>query len=246
MTELGPVLLTLVLDPAVARAVSLNQDEHPGSLTLQLDSLGRIDNLEFFSFPSSDSRSINEGLDFASASYALSPDRFDISFSLAYDTNSVRARASAEIDFSVTVPTTYTLSGVFAAENLDEVANQFGQSQQRVYLEDRTAGGFPVGAVLFDGVQFSTTTASSSFVLGDAGVAAGSLTGILVPGHRYRYHYEAFVIAPNSGSISQATASESFTVSFAPEPVPTMGLWAVLFALCMLVGLRANLIAAAL
>ena len=71
--------------------------------------------------------------------------------------------------------------------------------------------------------QYSFNTPNQSFTLGgtdgDGHTLTGSLTGNLLAGHTYRWHYLAYIQAPTGGD-DGASASGAVTLKIAEATVP--------------------------
>jgi hypothetical protein len=161
------------------------------------------------------SSSIDRGAS-SESEYDLSNDAFDITLDhYRLSTYGSYGWSTGDIYFSVDQDVNYTASGSYTAVDADGRLIDL-----RAWLYDITGI-----SMLFDSTQQSRSTPDESFTLGltEADYAplnsfSGSLTGTLVAGHDYRFHYFAMLLANPSSSTTAATASGSVSLTFIPEP----------------------------
>jgi|GEM_PF-3590977 len=108
--------------------------------------------------------------------------------------------------------TTYSLSGMFSATDVDSPGRVYSQ----VYLHDTVSGA---SGYLFRDISESYDTANESFNLEVAGdgdkfsYTIGSLTGTLLAGHNYRFYFNEFIQAyPTADQGASATGCVTLSI----------------------------------
>lgn len=117
--------------------------------------------------------------------------------------------------FTVDADTTYTLSGAYNVRDSSTAGVVFLYS----YLYDYTTNVY-----LAESYQHSDSTVNESFTLGGLGgdyynYSSGSLSGSLLAGHLYSWHWNAAMQAyPDSDGGASATGSVVLKIGDLPEP----------------------------
>lgn len=134
--------------------------------------------------------------------------------------------------FTVDAATTYQASGYYNADDIS--ATNGGSASLNVHLRDQTTGQW-----LFQSYQLSRNTVDESFVLGGTGgdtsnYNVGSLSGLLVAGHDYRFHFGTGLQAnPDADDGASALGNVTLTLGgdFDTDPVPepaSIAMWSVM------------------
>lgn len=159
------------------------------------------------------STSVNGGAT-SESSYVFSNDGFDVTFDHTRSSSSnSRAQSSGNIFFQSDVDILFSASGGYAITD-----SEGRKASLNIYLFNVTTASF-----VFTSNQISQSTANESFVLGGAGgdlinSGFGALTGTIIAGDVYVFHYEALIQTAPTASISGATALGGAGIQFVPEP----------------------------
>ncbi len=159
-----------------------------------------------------------DGASFAEATYSLSNAGFDISFDLTRSLELYsRAEARGEIFFTVDEDVLYTATGSFTV--LEPVGYRFvGFGANLLDTTSETIG-------LFGNTQRSETTAGEHFLLGEVGGDSynqfyGSLTGMLLAGHEYKFDYKSQMFTNNFQTSASSSSTGFYSLTFTPVPEP--------------------------
>ena len=136
-----------------------------------------------------------------------------------------------QMNFTADANTTYSLSGEFKASDASTAGYLYFES----FLRDLTSS-----TTLAYSNQVSGGTLNESFVLGGSGgdnsnIFAGSLTGSLIAGHQYNWHYYALTEAyPDADGGATATGYARLDIgggasSSVPDNVSTIAMMGVAF-----------------
>jgi len=166
------------------------------------------------SLPFDGSHVATQGGSHSRAAYHLGLDAITISSS-GTRAGSLDSRANVQptIFFSVSVDTSYSISGAFS---VDDAGLSGKYAELTVTLTDLNTS-----AVMFHSAQASRGVTDLSFVLGGSAgnrinQLTGSATGLLTAGHQYSLYYGSSIYADNSGD--PASFVGSFGMQLVPEP----------------------------
>lgn len=201
----------------IASAVTLNDG---GTTNLEAVARDRnvafpantIDALSPLSLPFSGSHTAVVGNSSSNVEYTFTEGGFEIASSSTRDGSlDSFANAQGDIFVSVLVDTPYALSGHFTASDPTGKWISMTASLTDVDTSD----------VLFHNEQASFGVVDRAFVLGgmegnQTSELSGTLNGLLLGGHRYRFHYGNSLYASNTGGLASATGA--FEFAFVPEP----------------------------
>ena len=159
-----------------------------------------------------------DGLAASEAGYSLTNSGFDITLDHARTGAYLSiAQSSGYIYFSADQDIDYIASGSYTA-----VDPSGRRTLLYSRLHDDTAGSY-----VYRAEQQSYTTVNESFTLGGSGgdsynFNSGSLTGTLIAGHNYQFHYNTFVLADTTASPSGVTGTGNVSLTFVPEPTTAL------------------------
>lgn len=186
-----------------------------------------IDTAQVTALPFSHSTAIADGnLATLSAEHLFSNDGFAITVEHMRSgcclTNREFARSNGNLRFSVDEQINYMATGSYSAVDVGSVGGYVGLAGS---LFDETTSVYA-----FQSEQSSDLTANESFELGGTegdliNRYQGSLTGILLPGHIYRFDYDMRISGKNiDGVMSPVTALGDIALEFSPIPEPNTAL----------------------
>jgi hypothetical protein len=130
-----------------------------------------------------------------------------------------RANVQPNIFFSVSVATTYTITGSLSVDDPNQSGKYVGLAATLTDVDTQE--------VLYNSSQESFGTVDQLFQLGGSGgnVAndvSGSSTGVLLAGHRYKLYYGTSIYAANSGDTANFVGTLNFSLIEA-GPAPLVG-----------------------
>jgi hypothetical protein len=171
-------------------------------------------------FAGSDSNTNVANGSHAQATYSVTPNSIDITYSLSRpphnnDAQSETAQADGYVDFRVDQTLSYVLSG-----NMNAVDPEGRNTTQWLRLLDGAS-------TVFESYQASHSTPNSTFTLGrqdgDLGnVLSGAISGTLLPGHLYRFVYFSRILDEPATSLQSASATGFYSLLIVPEPSTAM------------------------
>jgi hypothetical protein len=216
MRRLFFVVLSILLANSTALALTVTLNPVGTSYVRSQASDGSTinnDTLYPTTLPYPNSHSVTQGGSSSSTDYDLSDASFEITMEHERETaNNAHGLSLAFIYFTVDQNVDYLLEGVYTA------VDAAGRSiVQLASLYDNTDSSSS-----FYGRQESDHTPNESFTLGlaegdNSNSVSCCLTGTLLAGHEYLFHYYNIVNAA-AGSPSAATADGYVRLTFVPEP----------------------------